>query len=221
MVAAARSAQGRTTRLTSALPSQNICITCCRLLWGHSVDSVYGSQGGPVKGFYPRRVSYVRSFHPVSAVVAMAKMGSSALLLLSLALDGAAALALDGQRVVVTGGGRGIGKALALLCAEEGAEVAILARTQLELESVVKEATTRGVPTPLRMRTTDVTDEASVDAALRTMTPTLTRTRTRTRTLTLARIQTPFLTLSLALSLSRWTPRSPRSSPTWEASTCC
>ena len=148
-------------------------------------------------------------------------MSSIALLLLSLALDGAAALDLDGQRVVVTGGGRGIGKALALLCAEEGAEVAILARTQLELDSVVKEATTRGVPTPLRMLTADVTDEDSVDAALLTMTPTLTRTRTRTRTLTLARIQTPFLTLSLALSLSRWTPRSPRSSPTWEASTCC
>ena len=148
-------------------------------------------------------------------------MSSIALLLLSLALDGAAALALDGQRFVVTGGGRGIGKALALLCAEEGAEVAILARTQLELDSVVKEATTRGVPTPLRMRTADVTDEASVDAALRTMTPTL----TRTRTLTLTRIQTLFLTLTLALalalSLSRWTPRSPRSSPTWEASTCC
>ena len=146
------------------------------------------------------------------------------LLLLLLALDGAAALALDGQRVVVTGGGRGIGKALALLCAEEGAEVAILARTQLELESVVKEATTRGVPTPLRMLTADVTDEASVDAALRTMTPTL-NPKTRARNLTLTRIQTLFLTLTLALalavSLSRLTPRSPRSSPTWEASTCC
>ena len=85
-----------------------------------------------------------------------------ALLLLSLALDGAAALALDGQRVVVTGGGRGIGKALALLCAEEGAHVAILARTQLELEGVLKEAATRGVPTPLRMRTADVATTASM-----------------------------------------------------------
>ena len=103
-------------------------------------------------------------------------MMGRALLLLSLALDGAAALALDGQRVVVTGGGRGIGKALALLCAEEGAHVAILARTQLELEGVLKEAATRGVPTPLRMRTADVTDEASVDAAV------LTITRARART---------------------------------------
>ena len=154
----------------------------------------------------------------------MPKISSSPLLLLSLALDGAAALALDGQRVVVTGGGRGIGKALALLCAEEGAEVAILARTQLELESVVKEATTRGVPTPLRMLTADVTDEASVDAALRTRTPTLTRKpEPNPNAVTLTRIQTPFLTLTLALalSLSRWTPRSPRSLPTWEASTCC
>ena len=106
-------------------------------------------------------------------------------LLLSLALDGAAALALDGQRVVVTGGGRGIGKALALLCAEEGAHVAILARTELELESVLKEAATRGVPTPLRMRTADVTDETSVDAAVLTITRARARARARARTLTL------------------------------------
>ena len=130
---------------------------------------MYGSQGSPVKAGYLLRITSVlftlkRRHGDVS------RMSSTALLLLSLALDGAAALALDGQRVVVTGGGRGIGKALALLCAEEGAEVAILARTQLELDSVVKEATTRGVPTPLRMLTADVTDEASVDAALLTMT---------------------------------------------------
>ena len=133
---------------------------------------MYGSQGSPVKGGYPLRVIAItsRSFLPEAPSRRSSEMSSIALLLLSLAFDGAAALALDGQRVVVTGGGRGIGKALALLCAEEGAEVAILARTQLELDSVVKEATTRGVPTPLRMLTADVTDEASVDAALLTMT---------------------------------------------------
>jgi len=35
---------------------------------------------------------------------------------------------LAGQRVVVTGAGRGIGRALALICSREGANVAILVR---------------------------------------------------------------------------------------------
>jgi len=94
-------------------------------------------------------------------------MKSAALALLAALLaPRVAALRLDGQRVVVTGGGRGIGKALALLCAEEGAHVAILARSREELAAVVDEAAARGVPTPLRMYTADVTDEASVEAAV-------------------------------------------------------
>eukprot|EP00747_Dinoflagellata_sp_TGD_P209445 gnl/TRDRNA2_/TRDRNA2_82846_c0_seq1.p1 gnl/TRDRNA2_/TRDRNA2_82846_c0~~gnl/TRDRNA2_/TRDRNA2_82846_c0_seq1.p1 ORF type:complete len:301 (-),score=55.70 gnl/TRDRNA2_/TRDRNA2_82846_c0_seq1:456-1358(-) len=72
---------------------------------------------------------------------------------------------LDGQNVIVTGGGRGIGRAIALLCAEEGARVAILARSQTELESVVEEARVSGVA-PMLMRTVDVTDEAAVDTAI-------------------------------------------------------
>ena len=35
---------------------------------------------------------------------------------------------LAGQRVVVTGAGRGIGRALALICSREGANVAVLVR---------------------------------------------------------------------------------------------
>ena len=35
---------------------------------------------------------------------------------------------LAGQRVLVTGAGRGIGRALALICSREGANVAILVR---------------------------------------------------------------------------------------------
>jgi NAD(P)-dependent dehydrogenase (short-subunit alcohol dehydrogenase family) len=46
---------------------------------------------------------------------------------------------LDGRVVVVTGGGRGIGRSLALAAAREGARVAITSRTQRELDAVVAE----------------------------------------------------------------------------------
>jgi len=41
---------------------------------------------------------------------------------------------LAGQRVLVTGGGRGIGRAIAHICALEGAQVAICSRTKSDLE---------------------------------------------------------------------------------------
>ena len=46
---------------------------------------------------------------------------------------------LDGRTAWVTGGGRGIGRAIALAMAREGADVAVSSRTESELSSVATE----------------------------------------------------------------------------------
>lgn len=51
---------------------------------------------------------------------------------------------LDGQHAVVTGAGRGIGRAAALALAEAGADVTLFARSEAELESVADEVRERG-----------------------------------------------------------------------------
>ena len=52
---------------------------------------------------------------------------------------------LDGRRVWVTGGGRGIGRAIALAMARQGADVAVSARTKPEIDSVANEIRSLGV----------------------------------------------------------------------------
>ncbi len=51
---------------------------------------------------------------------------------------------LEGQVAIVTGGGRGFGKAIALRLAAEGAAVTVTARTQSELYQTVKEIESAG-----------------------------------------------------------------------------
>jgi 3-oxoacyl-[acyl-carrier protein] reductase len=69
---------------------------------------------------------------------------------------------LAGQVALVTGAGRGIGRAVALALAGEGAGVVLAARSTAELDAVAREVTAKGaralaVPT-------DVTEEAAVTA---------------------------------------------------------
>ena len=67
---------------------------------------------------------------------------------------------LAGRRAVVTGGGRGIGRAIASALADAGAAVVVAARSENEIQRVAGELRDRGVRAIAV--TCDVTDEASV-----------------------------------------------------------
>ena len=68
---------------------------------------------------------------------------------------------LEGQTALVTGGGRGIGRAIALTLAEAGADVAVTARTMSQIEQVADEV--RALDKLSLAIQVDVTDPQSVE----------------------------------------------------------
>jgi len=73
-------------------------------------------------------------------------------------------LGLRGKAVVVTGGSRGIGRAIAFAFADEGANVAICARGKEALDATAKELQARGAK--VHAQTADVAKPAELDAFL-------------------------------------------------------
>lgn len=72
---------------------------------------------------------------------------------------------LSGRRALVTGAGRGIGRAIALGLAAAGAQVALVARSSAELEEVAQQADKRAVIHPA-----DLSDLASLPGLVRDVT---------------------------------------------------
>jgi 3-oxoacyl-[acyl-carrier protein] reductase len=86
---------------------------------------------------------------------------------------------LAGQRVLVTGGGRGIGRAMALIFSREGAKVAISSRTRSELEETMalagphvcmsKDESSSSHSASMDMYVADVTNVESVESMVKSI----------------------------------------------------
>ncbi|MBD3342275.1 MAG: SDR family NAD(P)-dependent oxidoreductase [Candidatus Lokiarchaeota archaeon] len=72
---------------------------------------------------------------------------------------------LNEKNVVITGSGRGIGKAVAIACAREGANVGLTSRTLEELESVKKEIEGLETHGKISIHTADITNYQEVEKA--------------------------------------------------------
>lgn len=79
--------------------------------------------------------------------------------------------ALKTKTALVTGAGKGIGKAVALALAAEGVHVGLIARTEKDLQSVAEEIKAAGVN--VAFATADISNRAEVEAAVASITAAL------------------------------------------------
>lgn len=71
---------------------------------------------------------------------------------------------ISGKNALVTGAGKGIGRAVAIALAQEGVNVALLARTETQLQQVAQEVEVLGAKAVIV--TADVADRTAVEAAV-------------------------------------------------------
>lgn len=78
---------------------------------------------------------------------------------------------LQGKNAIITGAGKGIGRALAIALAQEGVNIGLAARTESDLDSVAAELKQYGIKTATA--TMDVADIDAVNAAVSVLKSTL------------------------------------------------
>ncbi len=78
---------------------------------------------------------------------------------------------LKGKKALITGAGKGIGKAIALALAAEGVDVGLIARTEKDIEAVAGEITALGVQAAYAAA--DISDRTSVESAVQKITGSL------------------------------------------------
>ena len=70
---------------------------------------------------------------------------------------------LEGKNIIITGSGRGIGRAVALACAKEGANIGLTSRTLEQLNNVKKEIEDLGTNVNVVVKNTNITNYTEVE----------------------------------------------------------